>query len=110
MLSGGGIEHGGSRKVTLLAVATNFYLAEAAFNVVKSAVTGDPVGAGRAVIDAFNRIRSGESEAQRVAITKSLLERLPDRIEKMAERIAAHEERRRGVNPWTGTFRLRPGE
>jgi hypothetical protein len=84
--------------------------AEAAFNVVKSAVTGDPVGAGRAVIDAFNRIRSGESEAQRVAITKSLLERLPDRIEKMAERIAAHEERRRGVNPWTGTFRLRPGE
>ena len=81
-----------------------------AFNVIKSVVVGDPVGAGRTVVDAFNRIRSGESEAQRVAITKSLLERAPEKIQDMAARIAAHEERRRGVNPWTGTFRLRPGE
>jgi len=81
-----------------------------AFNMVKSVVVGDPVGAGRAVVDAFNRIRSGESQAQRVAITKALLERTPEKIQDMAARIAAHEERRRGVNPWTGTFRLRPGE
>jgi len=81
-----------------------------AFNAVSSIVMGNPVGAVQAARDAFNRIRSGESEAQRVAITKSLLENLPDKVKQMADRIAIHEERRRGVNPWTGTYRYRPGE
>lgn len=81
-----------------------------ALNAVTSVVTANPIGLARAAADAFNRIRQGESEAQRVAITKSLLEQAPAAIKQMADRIAAHEERRRGVNPWTGGFRYRPGE
>jgi len=81
-----------------------------ALNAVTSVITANPIGLARTAADAFNRIRQGESEAQRVAITKSLLEQAPAAIKQMADRIAIHEERRRGVNPWTGTYRYRPGE
>jgi hypothetical protein len=71
-----------------------------ALGAITSAASGNPVGVGSNLLNWAKRIGAGESEAQRIAITRGLLEQNPDMIREMAARIAAHEQRRRGVNPW----------
>jgi hypothetical protein len=73
-----------------------------------SAMSGSPTGIARSVLDIGRRYARGENEAQRAAITRVLLENQPDALRQVADRIARAEERRRGVNPWTGGYRYRP--
>jgi len=78
--------------------------------ILGNVATGNLPGAGRGAMSALDAIRRGESTAQRVAITKALLARDEPTIAKLAQELEQHELRRRGVNPWTGTYRIRPGE
>jgi hypothetical protein len=72
-----------------------------ALGLAKSAASGDVMGVVNSLLGKVPGVFKGESEAQRVAITNALLSRDPTRVQEMADRIAAHELRRRGVNPWT---------
>lgn len=81
-----------------------------ALGIAANALTGNMPAAGGGLISALKRVTQGESEAQRVAITKALLARDEPTIAKLAQELEQHELRRRGVNPWTGTARIRPGE
>jgi len=81
-----------------------------ALGLVSSAASGDAMGIVRKLAGMVPGALKGESEAQRVAITNALLSRDPTRVQEMADRIAAHELRRRGVNPWTGTARYPVGQ
>ena len=70
--------------------------------------SGSPTGIARSALEIAQRYGRGENEAQRNAITRILLENEPDAMRKIADRLARAEERRRGVNPWTGGYRYRP--
>ena len=70
--------------------------------------SGSPTGMARSALEIAQRYGRGENEAQRNAITRILLENEPNAMRKIADRLAKAEERRRGVNPWTGGFRYRP--
>jgi hypothetical protein len=83
----------------------------AALGIAGQAVSGNFMGALRGGKDLLSRIASGESEAQRNAIARALLSSEPDAIAAMQRRIAEHELRRRGVNPFVRRApRYRPGE
>lgn len=78
--------------------------------ILGNVATGNLPGAGRGALETLNAIRRGESTAQRVAITRALLARDEPAVAELARQLEQHELRRRGVNPWTGSFRIRPGE
>ena len=62
--------------------------------------SGNVMGALRGSAELAKRIGSGENEAQRSAIARALLANEPDAVAAMQARIAQHELRRRGVNPF----------
>ena len=61
---------------------------------------GNIMGAMRGGAEMLARVGRGESEAQRSAIARALLANDPNAVAAMQRRIAEHELRRRGVNPW----------
>jgi hypothetical protein len=71
-----------------------------ALGLAGNAITGNFMGAARNAAALAKSIGSGESEAQRSAIARALLANNPDAVAAMQARIAQHELRRRGVNPW----------
>ena len=62
--------------------------------------SGNFIGALKNAADIAQRFGKGESEAQRMAITRQLLQTSPDAARALADRLAAYELRRRGVNPF----------
>jgi hypothetical protein len=82
-----------------------------ALGLAGQAVSGNFMGALRGGKEMLSRIGRGESEAQRSAIARALLANEPAAVAAMQARIAEHELRRRGVNPFvTRSPRYRPGE
>jgi hypothetical protein len=73
-----------------------------ALGIAGQALSGNFMGALRGGADILKRVAQGESEAQRAAIARALLDSRPDKIKEMAARVADYELRRRGVNPWQG--------
>ena len=82
-----------------------------ALDVAGNAVRGNFMGALRGVGEMAARVGRGENDAQRNAIARALLSSEPDAVAAMQRRIAEHELRRRGVNPFVRRApRYRPGE
>jgi hypothetical protein len=82
-----------------------------ALGLAGQAMGGNIMGAMRGGVDLIKRIGTGESAAQRSAIARALLANQPDAVRAMQERIAQHELRRRGVNPFVNRPpRFRAGE
>jgi hypothetical protein len=82
-----------------------------ALGLAGKAATGNFMGAISGGKDLLARIGRGESEAQRAAIARALLSNDPAAVAAMQARIAQHELRRRGVNPFVSRApRYRPGE
>jgi len=71
-----------------------------ALGLAGNVMTGNILGATRQAAELAKRLGTGESEAQRTAITNMLLARDPAMVRAMQERIADYELRRRGVNPF----------
>lgn len=102
---------GGSSSIENAADIASAPSAGAVFGgLAKDAFTGNLLGAGKTAADILKIYGKGQSEAQRVAITKALMETDPKMAQAMADRIKDYELRRRGVNPWTGTARYREGQ
>jgi hypothetical protein len=70
------------------------------FSTVSAAAQGNPIGFLRNAWEMTRGLRKGESEAQRVAITRQLMAMEPEEVQQLSDRIAQYELRRRGVNPW----------
>jgi hypothetical protein len=71
-----------------------------ALGLAGNVVGGNLMGAVRNAAELAKRVGTGESEAQRSAIARALLANEPDAVAAMQARIAQHELRRRGVNPF----------
>lgn len=79
--------------------------------LIGNIASGNTMGAIRGGAELLARVGRGESEAQRSAIARALLANDPAAIEVMQRRIAEHELRRRGVNPFVSRApRYRAGE
>jgi hypothetical protein len=70
--------------------------------------SGRLLAAAQGALGMAGRFAKGENEAQRTAIARALMTRDPAMAEQLANRIGAHELRRRGINPWTGRARIGP--
>lgn len=70
--------------------------------------SGRGMAAARDILGFAQRFGKGENEAQRSAMARALLTNEPSAAEKLAARLEAYERRRRGVNPWTGSYRIAP--
>jgi hypothetical protein len=82
-----------------------------ALGVAGKAIGGNIRGALSSGWDLMKRVHASESSAQREAIARALLSNDPASVAAMQARIAEHELRRRGVNPFvTRPPRYRPGE
>jgi hypothetical protein len=82
-----------------------------ALGIAGQALSGNFMGALRGGADMLKRVAQGESEAQRAAIARALLNSRPDKVKEMAARVADYELRRRGVNPFVNRPpRYRAGE
>jgi hypothetical protein len=82
-----------------------------ALGIAGNVAGGNFMGALRGGYDVLKRVSQGESEAQRSAITRALLANDPSAVTAMQRRIAEHELRRRGVNPFVSRPpRYRAGE
>jgi hypothetical protein len=82
-----------------------------ALGLAGKAVTGNFMGALGGAKDLLARVGRGENEAQRAAIARALLANDPSAVAAMQRRIAQHELRRRGVNPFVNRApRYGPGE
>jgi hypothetical protein len=82
-----------------------------ALGLAGNAVTGNYMGVARNALELAKRVGQGESEAQRTAIARALMSNEPDAIAAMQARIAQHEARRQGINPFVTRYpRYRPGE
>jgi len=78
------------------------------FGLASSVASGNPMHAATSIMDFIKTAAKGESAAQRAAIARTLMERNPDAVQAIADRLEAFDQRRRGVNPWTGQQRIRP--
>jgi len=76
--------------------------------LASAALSGNPVAAVGSLGRIGHALGSGESAAQRTAIARALMERDPDAVRQIMERLDAFDLRRRGVNPWTGSVRINP--
>lgn len=65
-----------------------------AMGMVTSAMHGNPIGFVRNAYETAAKLARGESEKQRLAITKALLTNEPSTARALADRIAAYEARR----------------
>ena len=72
-----------------------------AFGMASAAAHGNPIGFARSAYDFVSRTLKGETEKQRMAITRALLTSDPTAAQALAARLTEHEARRRGVNPFT---------
>lgn len=79
--------------------------------LIGNVASGNVMGAVRGGAELLARVGRGESEAQRSAIARALLANEPDAVAAMQRRIAEHELRRRGVNPFVSRApRYREGQ
>jgi hypothetical protein len=101
---------GGSSTAENLADITSAPGGAELVGAIGSAAHGNPFGVARNAYELFLRGAKGESEAQRSAIAKMLMAREPADVQEAAKRIAEHNLRRRGYNPWTGSVRLPEGQ
>lgn len=99
---------GGSATVENAAdVADTPAAAEVIGGALSAAASGNPLSFSQRMLHMFDSARKGESEAQRMAITRALLSRDPNMVEAMAARIAA-EQQRRAMNPFVYRSPFRP--
>ena len=101
---------GGSQTAGRLADVADAPGGSEALGLVGNVMSGRFMSALSGGADMLKRVARGESAAQREAIARALLANSPDQVAAMQRRIAQHELRRRGVNPWTGTARIREGQ
>jgi hypothetical protein len=78
--------------------------------MITNAAHGNPGGFIRNAYEFGLRASKGQSESQRDAIAKVLLAKESDETRQIADRIAAYDLGRRGVNPWTGRYRIPQGQ
>jgi len=71
-----------------------------ALNLGRAVVTGHPGGIVRNTVSLLGRMGRGETEKQRVAITRILLAQHPEQVDALIAELAARDARARGVNPF----------